>query len=172
MNQIEYLTKGWVAKKVSLTSNGSQTVTVDATAKTMTLDSGTWAALGIEVGDKVTFTGFADGGNNSEFEVTGLASGVATFANATGLADVTDDTGVTALITDKLVLTGSGLLAGVHVVTGSGSIVPQDDMTEIWAAVTDSADFLIGLSPIRFSTSLRIVSAAAVVIWVLYKEVA
>lgn len=79
------------------------TVDVDATAKTFTRSAGSFITDGVKVGDKITFGGFTNAGNNGTFVVTDVAALVVTCSAATGLANVTDDTEVTAT-TDRFVL--------------------------------------------------------------------
>jgi hypothetical protein len=77
--------------------------TVDATDKTITVALASFITSGVKVGDKITTTGFEAAGNNGTFVVSNVAATVLTIATATGLVNVTDDTGV-AITTDRYVL--------------------------------------------------------------------
>jgi len=44
-------------------------LTVNGTSNTVTRASGSWVTLGVEVGDKIWFDGFTEGGNNGWFKV-------------------------------------------------------------------------------------------------------
>lgn len=167
MNEVEFVLQGWKTKKIENKSSDSQTVTVDADEKTMTLDSGTWASLGVGVGDSITTTGFADGGNNGTFEVTAISDGEATLGNATGLADVSDDSGVTVLVSTKIGLSDSSLVAVIQPSSGE-SVTPYDDSTAKWGAVSDSG-LNVSESPIRFQTSFELVVSAEATTWIVYK---
>lgn len=169
MNETEFLLQGWRTAKVENTSTGSQTVTVVATAKTMTLGSGTWAALGVAVGDSITTTGFASAGNNGTFEVTAIDGAEATLGNATGLVDVTDDAGVTILVSTKVGPTGPILVAVIQ--PGSGqTVTPYDDSTQKWVEVTENG-LNVSESPIRFNTTFELVASGAAATWIVYKTV-
>lgn len=92
---IEAAAQGTWAVKYALTG---LTVTVASAASgfTFTRGSGSWVTDEVEVGDFITFGGFADSENNDTFEVTAVEALIVTCANATGCAAVTDDTDVTA----------------------------------------------------------------------------
>lgn len=66
---------------------GATTLAVAATGKTITRSAGSFIADGVQVGDIVVTTGFAQGGNNGRFKVSAVAALVLTFATATGLVD-------------------------------------------------------------------------------------
>ena len=171
MNISEYFTLGWQAVKVEFLALTGLTVTVVAAAKTMTRDSGSFISDGVVVGDKVTTTGFADGGNNGTFEVTGLAATVLTLANATGLVNVTDDGGVTVHTGDRVVRTGKTLLGRLRVITSSDDVTPYDDTTALWDAVDSTAELDVAMTPFYVETALRLRCTTAAEAWAFYKVV-
>lgn len=65
----------------------AQSITVDAGAKTFTRAAGSFLTDGVEVGDKITFSGFAEAGNNGTFIVTTVIALVVTCAAAAGLVN-------------------------------------------------------------------------------------
>jgi hypothetical protein len=73
----------------------SQTVSVNSSTKKFSRSSGSFITDGVQVGDFITTTGFADAGNNGTFEVSAVAALEITCATATGLVTVVGDTGVT-----------------------------------------------------------------------------
>lgn len=70
---------------VTYTGSTALTIDVDATLKTFTLSTGTWYSKNVRVGDRITFSGFTNAGNNSDFVVTNLNDGVLTAGEAAGL---------------------------------------------------------------------------------------
>jgi hypothetical protein len=81
----------------------AQTVSVNSSAKTFARGSGSWITDGVKVGDRITTTGFEASGNNGTFVVSEVAALTITCSTATGLENVSDDTGV-AVTTDRQVL--------------------------------------------------------------------
>lgn len=77
----------WAA--AAYTANTAQTIDVDADLKTFTLAASTWYAKGVRVGDRITFAGFTNTGNNIAVVVTYLDGAVLTAGGATGLTDET-----------------------------------------------------------------------------------
>ena len=57
-------------------------LTADATAKTLTLGSSTWAEQGYRVGDTVTIAGSGTAANNTSFVIASISGGVATLTTA------------------------------------------------------------------------------------------
>lgn len=170
MTPIEFSLQGWAAKKIAFSSIAALTITVAATAKTMTRSAGSWITDDVEVGDKLTFTGFAAGGNNGTFEVTEMTATVLTLGNATGLVDVTNDTPIAAHIGDRLVHAGPSLLGGIRVITVGDDVTPHDSAVALWDAVDSTADLDIGCTPLRCNTSLRVACTTPAEAWVLYKR--
>ena len=174
MNDVEFLKeadKGYTGTLITGSSTGGLTVTVDATAKTFTITAGaaSWAACGLAVGDSVTFTGFADGGNNSTFVATTIVGLVLTCSAAAGLVDVVADGGVTAFVSTKLVYTGAGKLGRLRVETGAITITPKDNTTAIWGTVDSTAELVLCETPLRFNTSLKLTFSATGSAYVLYR---
>ena len=62
-------------------------LTVTSGAKTIESAVTDFAAAGVEVGDRLTFAGFVNGGNNSTFTVSAVVTTTMTFATATGMVD-------------------------------------------------------------------------------------
>jgi hypothetical protein len=75
-------------------SGSAITVTVDEVAGTFTRAAGSWLLEGVQVGDVLTFSGFAAAGNNGTFVVSAVSALVATFSTATGIVAVAGDTGI------------------------------------------------------------------------------
>jgi hypothetical protein len=89
---LEAMLGGTWAAAYNLTA---QTVTVVASTKKFSRASGDFVTDGVQVGDYITTTGFAASGNNGTFKVTAVSALEITCGGATGLENVTDDTGVT-----------------------------------------------------------------------------
>lgn len=99
-------------------ATGVVTISVVATAKTFTRSAGSFLTDGFRVGDLVTFTGLANGGNSGTFVATTVTALVITCAAATGLADETGDADETATAVGHYVYLNS--LARLRVVRVSG----------------------------------------------------
>ncbi len=80
-------------------------VTVAATAKTYTSAATDFEDFGIEVSDTVTWTGFANGGNNAALVVTAVSTTILTFGDASGLVDEAAGASVTAAVPRGIALT-------------------------------------------------------------------
>lgn len=80
-------------------------VSVDAIAKTYTSVATDFADLGIEVADTVTWTGFANGGNNAALVVTVVSEKILTFGNATGLVTEAAGASITLSVPRGVVIT-------------------------------------------------------------------
>jgi hypothetical protein len=175
MNTVEFMTLGYYATKAVFSTISTLTVSVDATLNTMTRSAGSWITDGIEVGQRVTTTGFASAGNNGTFEVSAVTATVITLIDATdpvsGLVDVTDDTGVSVHIGDLRIVNGPALLGRLRVLTATDNVTPYDDDSAIWDVVTDAAELEIGTTPLRANTSLRVVCTTPAEAWVFYKVV-
>lgn len=72
----------------------NQTVTVVAGTKVFSRAAGSWITDGVKIGDKITTTGFEDAGNNGTFLVSNVTALEITCATASGLVNVSGDTGV------------------------------------------------------------------------------
>jgi hypothetical protein len=79
---------------------GTMSLTVDATAHTLTRGSGDFAADGLKVGDIVTLSGFTNAGNNVPVQVMVVTALVVTFAGPSGM--VTETHSATFTRGDKL----------------------------------------------------------------------
>lgn len=77
----------------------TQTVSVDASAKTFSRSTGSWITDGVMAGDSIVTTGFEDSGNNGTFLVSEVSASAITCATATGLTTVSEDTGVAVTTT-------------------------------------------------------------------------
>lgn len=64
-----------------------ETVSVAASGETFTRSAGSFITDGFQVGDKVTWSGFVNSGNNSTFVISSLSATVMTCSTATGLVD-------------------------------------------------------------------------------------
>ncbi len=80
-------------------------VAVDAAAKTYTSTATDFADFGIEVADTVTWTGFANGGNNAALVVTAVSEKILTFGNATGLVTEAAGASVSLSVPRGIVIT-------------------------------------------------------------------
>lgn len=167
----EFFSYGWQATKIAFSTIASLTITVVATAKTMERSAGSWITDGFLVGDRVTFTGFAAGGNNSTFEITVLTATIITLGYATGLVDVTDDTDVSAHLGDRVVNNGHSLLGRLRVITSSDDVTLYDDDVAAWDVVDSTAELDLGSTPMYFNTSLRLVCATPAEAWAFFKAV-
>lgn len=67
--------------------NITATITVDATAKTFTRDSGSWVDDLVTVGQWITFSGCSNPANNQKIKASAVSALVLTFSDAVGLAD-------------------------------------------------------------------------------------
>lgn len=85
----------------------SQTVTIVAAAKTFAREAGSFITDGVKVGDKFITTGFEAAGNNGTFVVTAVEALIVTCGAATGLENVTGDTGVTITTTRYVLKQGA-----------------------------------------------------------------
>lgn len=80
----------WSRSLYGLVDTGLSTLTVDATAKTISALPGSNAFLGITVGRNVQLNSFTNAGNNQTTEITAATPDTITIAGATGLVDETD----------------------------------------------------------------------------------
>jgi hypothetical protein len=117
------------------------TVAAGASGFTFTRSAGSWVTDGVEVGDIVTFGGFAASENNIAVEVTAVSALVLTAANATGCTAVTDDTDVTLTTGLDYVKVGSTRRAVAWEVYHSDT----DEYVRI--IDTEIASFSISLAP-------------------------
>lgn len=87
----------------------STTITVVADTATITRSLGSWTSLGVEVGDKVFFDGFAENANNGWKEVEAVTTTVLTIRDG-GLSDETLNSGSLLVGTSTGFITvGTGL---------------------------------------------------------------
>jgi hypothetical protein len=82
---------GAIGGRITCTTN---TLTVNATAKTITAGSTIWLTLDVKVGDWVHFQGFTNAGNNGWHRVTAVTGTVLTL----GASTLTNETNTTATI--------------------------------------------------------------------------
>lgn len=85
-------TLAWSRVLFGTANTGNVTLTVNATAKTISCTAGAGLFANHRVGRDVQITGFSTNpGNNQTTEITGQTDDNITIANATGLVDETDD---------------------------------------------------------------------------------
>lgn len=82
----------WGRTLYNTANTGKVTLTVDATAKTVSCLSGAGLFAGFRVGRDVNLNQFSEAGNNQTTEITAVADDTITIGNATGLVDETDTT--------------------------------------------------------------------------------
>lgn len=95
------------------------TISVDAVAKTFTRAAGSYVTDGFRVGDRVTFSGFVGGGNNSTFTVTVVSEFVLTCAGAAGLVTEAGTADEQAVAVGHYVTLGDGMRLRRIRVTGA-----------------------------------------------------
>ena len=81
----------WGRVLFGLGDTGQATLTVDATAKTISCLAGAALFANYTVGRDVQLTNFTNGGNNQTTEITAVADDSITIGNATGLVNETDN---------------------------------------------------------------------------------
>jgi len=138
---IEAAAQGTWAVKFTALSGLTVTVAAAASGFTFTRAAGSWITDGVEVGDVITFGGFADGENNIAVEVTTLDATILTAANATGCAAVVSDTDVTATTGADYVKVGSTRRAVAW------EFYHSDTDEYVRIKDTEIASFSISLSP-------------------------
>lgn len=79
---IQAIAGGTWTKAIDLTLTD---IDVDEPSKVFTSVAQNFETAGVEVGDRITFSGFTNGGNNSTFTVSAVSGLTMTFATATGL---------------------------------------------------------------------------------------
>ncbi len=167
----EFVSQGWTAENIVIETDSAIECDVVAATGVFTRTAGDWSAK-VSVGDKVTFTGFAAGGNNGEKTVSAVGVLTLTTSDISGLVNVTNDSGVGYIVTNKLIQTGRYLVGRVHSVTASKTVSLLDGTTTKWATILSAAPLDVGSTPIRMSTSIRLVSAADIAsLNILYKRV-
>jgi len=100
------------------------TLDVVASAGTITRGAGSWLTLGVEVGDKIMFTGFSSGGNNGWKEVTAVEALVLTVAET-----MVDESAVADAVT---LITSTGFIT---VGTGLDYFAVEEGFTDITTGV-------------------------------------
>ncbi len=167
----EFLSQGWTCENIVIETETGMTVDVVAATGVYTRAAGDFRTT-VFVGDKITFTGFAAGGNNGEKTISAVGELTITTSDIAGLVNVTNDTGVAFIVTNKLVQTGLYLVGRVDPVTASKTVNLVDGSTTRWATILSAAPLDVGSTPIRMDTSIRLVSAADIAsLNILYKKV-
>ncbi len=167
----EFVSQGWTAENIVIETETGMTVDVVAATGVYTRAAGDFRTT-VFVGDSVTWSGFAAGGNNGEKTVSAVTELTVTTSDIAGLVNVTNDAGTSYIVTDKLVQTGRYLVGRVHSVTAAKTVNLVDGTTTKWATILSATPLDVGSTPIRMSTSIRLVSAADIAsLNILYKRV-
>jgi hypothetical protein len=83
-------------------TTGAQTLTIDATAKTITRAAGSFVTDGFEVGDMVELSGFTNAENNTLVKLTAVAALVLTYVGPGDMADETGDADEVVTVPDYI----------------------------------------------------------------------
>lgn len=173
MNDVEIIEKeigrGWTAKKIASATLSGITATVVAATKTVTRAAGSWITDGLQVGDIITFTGFADAGNNVDYTVVTVSALTITGTTAAAMVNVTADEGVGGAISTKAVTLSRCKLGRLLVLTPVITVTPQNNTADLWDAVSDAAELNLEPCPIEVPVSLKLTFSADGEAWVLYK---
>lgn len=84
------LTNVWGRTLYATANTGKVTLTINATAKTVTCLAGAGLFINFRVGRDVQLALFSNGANNQSTEITAVTEDSITVGNATGLVDETD----------------------------------------------------------------------------------
>jgi hypothetical protein len=163
------LNTGWSVRTITSTTLTGITCDVVAATKTVTRAAGSWITDLIEVGDILTFSGFADAKNNVAYTVSTVSALTLTGTTAAAMANATADEGVQAIPATKCVHVGKGKFDILTVVTGAVNVTPYDGTTALWGTVASTADLNLYCAPIQYDTALKLLFSADAVARILYK---
>jgi len=160
---------GWSATLIASTTVAAMTCDVVAATKTVTRAAGSFVSEGIAVGDILTFTGFADAGNNIDYTVVTVSALTLTGTSAAAMTNVTADGGVQYVPSTKCVHIGKGRFNQLRVNTAIITVTPKDGTAALWGTLTSAADFNAYCASIGYSNSLKLTFSADGNAWVFYK---
>lgn len=78
---------------------GGLTITINATAKTITRSAGNWGTAGVKIGDMIQLSGMSNSGNNQPMVVTDVGSTAIVCYNATTMVNEGPKASVSATVT-------------------------------------------------------------------------